>query len=820
MREDNYENTEEVNLLTHQIWKSMNILRGVLPAQQHHVYLFLLSAYYDGILSKQEIDFSNNLYNYVNHSIEGKEKYSEIIDVYAPIIKSVPEQKLNEILHHFSFFNTDLLENNFEEIFDNLLFKLAEAQGKVSGEFLLPYEISKFAMDVAQLPPDARVFNPFAGLASFATHLEGHQSYYGQEIVKSTWALGMLRLIRLGKNRYFNYHQEDSIRYWSQSYEYDLVISNPPFGLKIDPNLSPYYTGGSSMNAEQFVIKKGLESINYGGKVVCIASQGVLFRKGSGAKLREEYVEQGLLDTIISLPSGLLKHTGIPICILILTRKKSSTGKIRMVDASDFVVNNGRRDKRLDGERLLAYLKSFDNDEFVRSVSIEQVRSNDYNLSVQRYFADEFRGEKLKGYVKSLSGIRMEKGSTGKFVRTSNLSDDSIDFLLDLSALNKRELPTHSRRIEESCLLISTRWKTLKPTYFRYDGTPIHIGIEIMPFRIKEDLIDRHYLINELRSPEVLKQVKAYQNPGAIQFIKRADLLGIKIAVPSLIEQKAKIKGFQELSQKLRSLEKERNALAHGQEIKTFDEFASLKHSMGAPRQNILSNAKSLLRFFSENNTEAFTDVRNQYESRYNSDLLSTFEQIRDNINHISTILEKGEGGLILENYKKEIIPLKEFNQWLNSLDDKGLKFSITYDKMPSSEVTKRALKLQETLLKILLDNIISNTEKYAFKNKDKGNRLLIESKIVDDLLELEIKNNGVPFPKNFTQEKFTVKYSTANSEKGTGLGGYDIDRIATYFENPDWELILDENTIYPVIFKFSFPIIPFQTPNNESNEK
>lgn len=809
MREDNYENIDHVNFITHQVWKSMNILRGVIPAQQQHVYLFLLSAYYDGILSKRDKDFSNNLYNYVYHSIEGKEKYSEIIDVYGPIIKSIPEQKLNEILHHFSIFNIDLLENNFEEIFDNLLFKLAEAQGKASGEFLLPYEISKFAMDIAQLPSTGRVFNPFAGLASFATHLESGQSYYGQEIVKSTWALGVLRLIRQRKSRNFDYHNEDSIRYWPQSDQYDLVISNPPFGLKIDPNLSPYYSGNPKINAEQFVVKQGLESINYDGKVVCIASQGVLFRKGSEAILREEYVEQGLLDTIISLPSGLLKHTGIPICILILTRKKSSTGKIRMVDASDFIINNGRRDKRLDGERLLIYLKSLDNNQSVRWVSIEQVRSNDYNLSVQRYFADEFRGEELKGYVKSLSGIRTDKGSTGKFVRTSNLSDDSIDYLLDQSALNKRELPTHSRRIEESCLLISTRWKTLKPTYFKYEGTPIHIGIEIMPFRIKEDLIDRHYLINELRSPEVLKQVKAYQNPGAIQFIKRADLLDIKIDVPSLIEQKAKIKGFQELSQKLRSIEQERNALAHGQEIKSYDEFASLKHSMGAPRQNILSNAKSLLRFFEENHSEAFAEVKNNYKSRYNADLLSTFEQIRDNINHVSIILEKGEGGLILENYKKEIVPLKEFNQWLSSLDDKGLKFSIKYDKMLSSEVINKAVVVQETLLKILLDNIISNTEKYAFKNKEKGNRLLIESKIIDEFLELEIKNNGVPFPKNFNKEKFTVKYSTANSEKGTGLGGYDINRIAAFFGNPDWELILDENTIYPVTFKFNFPIVP-----------
>ena len=73
MREDNYENLEEVKFVTKQMWKSMNILRGVIPAEHYHVYLFLLSAYYDGIISKRHIDFTNNLYDYINHSVEGKE---------------------------------------------------------------------------------------------------------------------------------------------------------------------------------------------------------------------------------------------------------------------------------------------------------------------------------------------------------------------------------------------------------------------------------------------------------------------------------------------------------------------------------------------------------------------------------------------------------------------------------------------------------------------------------------------------------------------------------------------------------------------------
>ena len=76
-------------------------------------------------------------------------------------------------------------------------------------------------------------------------------------------------------------------------------------------------------------------------------------------------------------------------------------------------------------------------------------------------------------------------------------------------------------------------------------------------------------------------------------------------------------------------------------------------------------------------------------------------------------------------------------------------------------------------------------------------------------ILYLEIMNNGKPFPKNYNKEKFVTKFSTANPENGSGLGGYDINRIAEYFGNPDWELVLDENDVFPVVFKFNFPITP-----------
>lgn len=813
MIQDNYSDSGEIKMITEQFWQSINILRGVLPFEQFHVYLFLLSAYYDGIIVKEHVERDVN-YEQLFYDLNDDYRYSELLRIYKPIINDIPEWSLQHIIEDFIKIGNDFPELVFNKVFDNLLFKLASNQGKQSGEFLLPNEISSLVIELVDIPNRAKVFNPFAGLASFAIHLNNAESYYGQEIINTTWALGKLRLLRLEKSNNFNidYRVDDSINNWPEFKYFDLVISNPPLNLKINPFIAQKF-GRRKMNAETYVIHKGLESISFDGKVACVISQGLLFRGGEEQKLRQYLVEEGLIETIVSLPSGILKHTGIPVCIMILTQKRNSNHIIKMIDASSFVRNENKREKRLEVDRLLNHLDKFSRSNAVTEVNIEQIRDNHYNLNIQRYFVEDFKGTPLLEVVKNIKGQRVgkEKITTGKFVRTSNLKDNDVSYQLELNEIKERELPSHSSKIDFDCILVSTRWKSLKPTLFEYKGEPIYIGIDILALTVysKNFEIDPHYLISELRSTKVLKQVAAFQNTGAITSLSRADFFEIKIDVPAIEEQKAKVKGILELSEKFKLLQRERNALAHGNQVATFDEFASLKHSLGTPRQNILSSVKSLIRFFENNKTEVFNEVKELYNKRYETNLVDDLIQIKDDINHISTILEKGENGLILDNYELKPISLQEINKALKSTRKARGNYKPQYEEPPNTEITGKAIKANITLFKVLVNNILSNADKYAFNSKNSTNQLVIELKATEDILEFEIRNNGIPFPKNFNKDKFTSKFTTTSVHNGSGLGGYDINRIAKYFKNPDWELILNNEDIFPVVFRFRFPIIP-----------
>ena len=118
-----------------------------------------------------------------------------------------------------------------------------------------------------------------------------------------------------------------------------------------------------------------------------------------------------------------------------------------------------------------------------------------------------------------------------------------------------------------------------------------------------------------------------------------------------------------------------------------------------------------------------------------------------------------------------------------------------------------RGISINRILFRTLIENLLTNANKYGFKSNEKGNHVSIELTEIEGHLIMDVRNNGLPFPKNFDREKFITKYSTADNTNGSGLGGYDINRIATYFENENWELSLNNDPLYPVIFRFSFPI-------------
>jgi len=811
MRE--YNSNKIVENITNEIWSIYNSLRGGLNTKDFDVILLLLSAYKDGLIDKTIHDYYHGIKNLIIERLSSSVKYNNIISEYESTLIPISGNVIEILVNDLQRFDKEMLKEYFPEIFDDLLYKFSKAQGRTSGEFIQPLELTRFILGLANITVDSNIFNPFAGLASFGIYLNKDEDYLGQELNKNTWALGTLRLLAHNKLSTTRFECEDSIFNWPATIQkFDLVVAHPPFSMRLDRtynDLNP-----NIKTAEQFLIEKGLESLDSKGKLITILPLGFLFRGGYDLELRRKMVQLDIIDTIISLPGGLLANTGIPFIILLLNKNKNEPGIVRFVDASPFVEVKGTKDKVLNDYELNALLKyNTEESDSIKFISNKQIIDNEYNLSVPRYFenkiilAENENSVKLGDLIKPFRGQSANLPEVGKIIRIRDLKDDNVDFLLDDIAISETKLrKLNIHQIDESCILLAMRWKTLKPTLFEFKGLSIFKNLDILSATINESRVVKAYLINELQSEYVQKQLDSYRLGATIPFIRQIDLLDVIIKLPSLEIQRAKVQGIYELANKIKNLQADRNALAHGKAINDFNEFASLKHTLGRPRQNILDWSDNLLDFINKNQS-GFEEMNKAFIEFYDVDMISVLKEMKRDVNFITEVLEKGENGLVLSAYDKQVISLSDINSIINDLSNNGFNFKIKKLLLKADNMKERGIFANRTLFKTLLDNLLTNANKYAFDEKKTANEVVIELTEVDDFLVVEVKNNGKLFPKKFDREKFIAKYSTADKSSGSGLGGYDIHRIASDFNNPDWELSLNDDPIYPVKFKFQFSI-------------
>jgi type I restriction enzyme M protein len=810
MREFKIEDFNPIAGLTRQVWSLFDILRShSVSPEDYTLVLFLISlskdGYLDGIRDFQSDNYKDAILSSLN-GIGGNnyEEYLKIYDVFESCISSISDDAYFAIYRTLDSLDKDILKSNFEEVFDSTLYQIAKSQGRHGGEFIQPIEITRFINSLAELPDNAKVFNPFAGVASFGIDLNKSQHYFAQEINSRTWAIGLLRLMAYNRLESSIYTVDDSIAHWpSVNQKFDLIVSNPPYGIRLNNHGLPT---PNNVTIEQFLIESGLNSLTNTGKLITIFPNGFLFRRTiEEQRLRLDLVEQGLIDTIISLPGGLLLNTGIPLVIIVFNFERKRKGSIRFIDARDCVETIGR-EKRLNDYALNSLIKSEKDSDSIRIVTKDQIEKNNYELNVNRYFQKEYTGIKLGEIIEPIRTTR-NTAKSGRLVRIRDLKENPLDCKLEEKSIEVIELRRPDIRVlEQNALLLATRWRTLKPTAFFYKGESIFHSQDITAFKINENKVNLQYLINELHADYVIEQLDVYRVGDTIPSIRREDLLEIKIKLPSLQEQLAKVQGLEELSSKFKTLQEERNKLVHGQSNARFNEFASLKHTLGRPRQNILDWSDNILDFIKRKKSE-FETLNKSFADFYDIDLEGALNEIKRDIDFISLVLEKGENGLILSDYPLQLIPLSDINALINNLTHNGFKFKLKKIFLISEGTKDRGIECNSLLFKTLIDNILTNADKYGYTKKDKANEVVIELTEVDDQLIMELRNNGLPFKNNFDKDKFISKHSTSNENLGSGLGGYDINRIAEYFNNPDWELILNEDPIYPVKFKFQFPV-------------
>ena len=149
-----------------------------------------------------------------------------------------------------------------------------------------------------------------------------------------------------------------------------------------------------------------------------------------------------------------------------------------------------------------------------------------------------------------------------------------------------------------------------------------------------------------------------------------------------------------------------------------------LKHTLGRPRQNILDWAENIL-YFINSNPGRIDSFNRDFASFYDKDIITALNEIKRDVNFITEVLEKGANGLVLSEYRKQLISLDKVNAIISNISSNGFNFKINLKIIGLGNRKKRGVFINEILFITLLDNLLTNANKYAFDSRRKENKVV-----------------------------------------------------------------------------------------------
>ena len=301
----------------------------------------------------------------------------------------------------------------FGDAYEYLMTMYASNAGKSGGEFYTPQEVSELLTRLAIVGKTEinKVYDPACGSGSLllkAAKILGkehvRQGFFGQEINITTYNLCRINMF-LHDIDYdkFDIACEDTLlspQHWDDE-PFEVIVSNPPYSIKWagddnpllinDPRFSPAGVLAPKSKADLAFIMHSLSWLATNGTAAIVCFPGIMYRGGAEQKIRKYLVDNNYIDCIIQLPSNLFFGTSIATCIMVLKKNKSDS-TVLFIDASNEyvkVTNNNKLTEDNISKIVKVFTDKTETGYFAHLASYEEVKEQNYNLSVSTYVEQE-----------------------------------------------------------------------------------------------------------------------------------------------------------------------------------------------------------------------------------------------------------------------------------------------------------------------------------------------------------------------------------------------------------------------------------------------
>lgn len=224
------------------------------------------------------------------------------------------------------------------------------------------------------------IYDPTCGSGNLLSVFGDEVKKYGQEIDEDTTKEAQINLVNA------DIRAGDTLlndRFESKKFKY--IVANPPFSVKWQPMLL--------QNDERFINKplppQGradfafiyhiLHHLTDDGKALVLNACGVLNRGNSEQKCRKFLIENNYIDYVILIPSGHFEDTKVTTALLILRKNRGDNDKV--------------------------FFEDWQQNRTIQ-VSLEEIKNNNYDLSVNLYLPIEREEKPVEPFEKVAERVK------------------------------------------------------------------------------------------------------------------------------------------------------------------------------------------------------------------------------------------------------------------------------------------------------------------------------------------------------------------------------------------------------------------------------
>lgn len=532
----------------------------------------------------------------VSKNIENSNPYFK--DIFTQLcfsdINYIDETYLKEIISfylNFDFNTNDSEMNLTREFMDHLLFYLYESSDQFS--FMSPPSIANLLSQLFDISENMNILDITCGTGSILSTVISYYkenpntiNLYGQDInIKATSICRinlLLRGVQYPKINTRNTLTESII--FDDNNKMDIVLSNLPLGLKYNPYEIGYkddFTYGipNATYADWLFIQRGLSTLKNTGRAAFVVSSGTLSRV-SETKIRKAFLEEDIIEAVITLPSNLNKGSNIRLEILIINKDKNESlkEKVLFIDASkefhkistsspgEPITNvNVLESEHIN--KIVNIYKSFSKGENVEKnnnsviVHFLDIEKNNFSLIGEQYiYHNSIHNEKLN--MISLEDIALvkrglqitkdnslelinsksdlisycDKNNLNKkvsleelpyYIKINNLNNNTIEFNDRVINLSDKQIAAYM--LKPNDILISARGTLIKTAVYENNMPPCVFSGNIILIRPNPNKYNAYFLKFYLDSNDGNQAISRMQNGTSIISLNPNTLKTLKI---------------------------------------------------------------------------------------------------------------------------------------------------------------------------------------------------------------------------------------------------------------------------------------------------